>query len=269
MTVGGWSCESDKKVFGEWLRNRLSAVLRMAGTAMGIPASRIGNHSLRSGGATAMWRAGYDVEVIKRWGSWKSASSQGYLWDDHRVLATIGHGMLTTKGNTYQFAAQGATKFDDWVVNSGRAGGKGRGKGRRHSVEYLSTNPPERLRALSKTMSKELRHEDHHDRQKDGFMPLTSLLNAPSFRELFGTQEDVRKIARGEGGNNKMRFEIGTMYAQATVAIRASQGHSSSSGVADDVLPVAENLLTIIHGTTLAAAQSIVHSGISKGIRIS
>ena len=269
MTVSDWSCDSEKKVFGKWLRNRLCALLRMAGTAMGIPASRIGNHSLRSGGATAMWRAGYDVEVIKRWGRWRSASFQGYLWDDHRTLATIGLGMLTTRGNTYQFVAQGATKFDDWSANAGRAGGKGkgRGKGRRHSVEYLSTNPSERLRALSKAMSKELRHENHDDRQRNGFMPMASLLNARSIRELFGTQEDVRKIVRGEGSNHKMRFEIGAMSDEMTVAIRASQGHSYSSGAADDVLPVAENLLTVIHGTTLEAAKSIIQSGISRGSR--
>ena len=74
ITLQSWEEESDGRVFGKWLRNRLSAILRLAGSAIGVPASRVGNHSLRSGGATAMWRAGYDIEVIKRWGRWKSAS---------------------------------------------------------------------------------------------------------------------------------------------------------------------------------------------------
>ena len=68
MTLKEWPHDSEAKVFGGWVRNRLCAILRMAGTAMGTPASRIGNHSLLPGGATAMWRAGYDVEIIKRWG---------------------------------------------------------------------------------------------------------------------------------------------------------------------------------------------------------
>ena len=163
ITLRDWSNTSEEKVFGGWFRNRLCATFRMAGSAVGIPASRIGNHSLRSGGATAMWRAGYDIEVIKRWGRWKAASPQGYLWDDHRVLATIGQGMLLTKGNTYQFAAQGVTTYDQWasnsgragenesrlgqrgVSNAGRAGGKGPQWGRRNSTDYLGNNPRERM----------------------------------------------------------------------------------------------------------------------------
>ena len=101
-----WDHQSDKQIFGGWLRNRLCATLRLVGVAIGIPASRIGNHSLRSGGVTAMWRAGYDIETIKRWGRWKSASPQGYLRDGRRIMASIGRGMVLTRGNTYQFAAR-------------------------------------------------------------------------------------------------------------------------------------------------------------------
>ena len=63
-----WPSTPERQVLGIWLRNRLRATLRMAGMAIGIPASHIGNHSLRSGGATAMWLAGYDIEVIKKMG---------------------------------------------------------------------------------------------------------------------------------------------------------------------------------------------------------
>ena len=61
---------------------------------------------------------------------------------------------------------------------------------------------------------------------------------------------------------------MGVMNDRATVAIRASQGHIEKSGAADDVLPVAEDLMTIIHGTTLAADRSIVHDGLSKAGRL-
>ena len=50
ISLREWTSDSDAKVFGSWLGNRLSATLRIAGSAIGIPASRIGNHPLRSGG---------------------------------------------------------------------------------------------------------------------------------------------------------------------------------------------------------------------------
>ena len=106
ITMRDWPDASDEKVFGGWLRNRMRAVLRMDGTSIGIPASRICNHSLRYGGDTAIWRAGYDIGIIRRRGRWKSASSQGYLRGDHRVLAPIGQGAMSTRGNNYQFAAR-------------------------------------------------------------------------------------------------------------------------------------------------------------------
>ena len=240
-----------------------------------------------------MWRAGYDIEVIKRWGRWKSASSHGYLWDDHRILSTIGRGMITTKGNTYQFAAQGASSYDCWNVNEGRAGGhetfrrrnaiithtdhrfsnrRAGGKGSswecHNSQNSLSQNPKERVGAISKGMSRELRHKDHCNMRKDGFMPLSDLLLTPAMIDLFGTREDIRKVVSGGGGNHKMRFEMGLMADNKTVAVRACQGHSNASGAAGDILPIADNLTTLIHGTTYVAARSIVNEGISKMDRL-
>ena len=47
----------------------------------GFPSERYGSHSLRVGGATALYHAGVPVEVIKRYGRWVSDCFQGYLWD--------------------------------------------------------------------------------------------------------------------------------------------------------------------------------------------
>ena len=60
--------------------------------------------------------------------------------------------MMLTRGNTYQYTAQGEQVFDKWPVNEGRAGGKGQQKGRNQPVDYLSQNHRERMRAISKTM---------------------------------------------------------------------------------------------------------------------
>ena len=78
----------------------------------------------------------------------------------------------------------------------------------------------------------------------------------------------MRKIVRGDGGNHKLRFEMGVMGDHDTGAIRASQCHSESPGAADDILPAAEDLLTISHGTSLQAEKPIAHGGISKDERL-
>ena len=58
------------------------------------------------------------------------------------------------------------------------------------------------------------------------------------------------------------------MADQTEVAIRASQGNIEASGVDDNALPVAGNLFKIAHGTTLQAARTIAHDGISRSGRL-
>ena len=176
--------------------------------------------------------------------------------------------MLLTRENTYQFAAQAEAPFGLFSTNDGREGGKGTRGDRQASIDHLRANPRGRLRAISKATSKELRHRSHNSTQRDGYMPLRDLLDLEAMQELFATQEDIRHAVRGLGGNNKLRLEMGVMKDRSTVAIRAAQGHSMQSGVAEDALPVAEGLMAIIHGTTLAAAKSIAHEGISKAGRM-
>ena len=71
------------------------------------------------------------------------------------------------------------------------------------------------------------------------------------------TRGDVFHIVRGGGGNNKKRFEIGTLYDEVTEAVRAAQGHSLGIGVGPGVLPLATNLTYVVNGTSLQAAKNI------------
>ena len=79
------------------------------------------------------------------------------------------------------------------------------------------------MRAISKAMSRKLRHEPHDSMQSDGFTPLGDLLNTAELRKLFASQDDIRRIVRGDGGNTKFRFEMGLMADRETVSIRAAQ----------------------------------------------
>ena len=134
---------SDEKLVGKWVRNRLCANLLTVGSEIEIHASRIRNRPIRSGGKTAMWREGYDIEVIKRRGVWKYASSQGYLRGGHLGLAPIGQRRALTMGNTYQFSARGETQRGQRIANSGREGGKG---GQEREKELHMPHAPKSVR---------------------------------------------------------------------------------------------------------------------------
>ena len=129
----------------------------------------------------------------------------------------------------------GGSRVDRWATNAGRAGGNCKQKGKRHSVGHFCPNPRGRMRAISTTMSRELRHEPHDSMQRDGIVPLKDLLDTEDTRELFASQEDIRRIVRGGGENSKFRFEMGMMGDRETVSIREAQGHIESSGVADGI----------------------------------
>ena len=61
----------------------------------GLDTSQTKTHSLRSGGATAMLRAGVPAYVITRLGRWKSACWQRYTWASH-ALVKQAHSLLGT-----------------------------------------------------------------------------------------------------------------------------------------------------------------------------
>ena len=63
-------------------RNSIQAWLRAAARQCGLPPERIGTHSIRGGGATALVAAGWSQEAARRFGRWTSeAAFRGYLWD--------------------------------------------------------------------------------------------------------------------------------------------------------------------------------------------
>ena len=80
-------------------RVHIQAVLTRAAVAMGHAPDRIGSHSLRFGGASALWAAFHDSAVVKRWGRWASDCFHGYLWEGRDgakgVASAMGQADLT------------------------------------------------------------------------------------------------------------------------------------------------------------------------------
>lgn len=98
---------SSQKIPPRGMRTRLTVFLRVAGVANGIDSSRIGNHSIRSGGPTAISHAGYDIEIIKRWRRMRSWIPHSYLRNDQRILAAIGRVMSESKEHLAKYQIQG------------------------------------------------------------------------------------------------------------------------------------------------------------------
>ena len=233
-------------VFGSNLRTRIAALLRIAGTQCNVDGSRLGTHSLRSGGSPAMFTAGYEVEVIKRWGRCASSQFQTYIWKDHYALSSVGRGMLDS--------------LPRQTLESGRAVGKGyQCKGQRRDF---------RLVDISHSMSKVLRHKAPVGIQKDGYLALGKLIDRPYMIERNVSVDDVYNIANGGGGNDKLRFQLRKLFGGKTEAIRESQGHPLRCGVDADVLPPAEDVCYVVHGASLNAAKNISRVGLSRGDRV-
>ena len=170
-------------VFGPHLRTRLAATLRLAGVECNVDGSRLGAHSMRSGGASAMFTAGYEVEVIKRRGRWSSNNFQSYIWKDHYVMSSIGRGMMMSL--PLQSLERG-----------GAGGGRSKSKGKGPSAF-------ERSVGISHALSKALRRKGVHGMLRDGFVSFKELLRHPYMIERNVTREDVYHIVRGGGKTTK------------------------------------------------------------------
>ena len=59
----------------------MQSALESAAVAVGADPGTIGTHSLRIGGASALWAAYKDSALVRRWGRWSSDAFHGYLWE--------------------------------------------------------------------------------------------------------------------------------------------------------------------------------------------
>ena len=78
-------------------REDISALLRVCSVALGYPPELVGSHSLRKGGATALFAATGNMELVKRFGGWKSDAVHAYLYSDLHGGEQHGTHMLRSK----------------------------------------------------------------------------------------------------------------------------------------------------------------------------
>eukprot|EP00971_Amphidinium_carterae_P105852 2096399-Amphidinium_carterae.2 len=62
-------------------RGALQNALKRAASAVGVPPERTVVHSLRVGGASALYQATGSIDIVQRWGRWASGAFHRYLWE--------------------------------------------------------------------------------------------------------------------------------------------------------------------------------------------
>ena len=59
----------------------MQQALCSAAVAVGSDPDSMGSHSLRIGGANALWACYKDNALVRRWGHWSNDAFHGYLWE--------------------------------------------------------------------------------------------------------------------------------------------------------------------------------------------
>ena len=68
------------------LRTQVQRLLEISAIGIGVEPGKMGSHSLRIGGATAMYHALGDLGTVRRFGRWASDCFHGYLWEASELL---------------------------------------------------------------------------------------------------------------------------------------------------------------------------------------
>ena len=76
-------------------RVEIQHFLQQAAKGVGLPPERFMSHSLRIGGATALYQSTGEIELVKRMGRWNSAAVQRYLHDGGETLPKVSQKMAS------------------------------------------------------------------------------------------------------------------------------------------------------------------------------
>ena len=104
---------------GEYVRRSdTQALLEIAAIAADRSPAEVGTHSLRIGGATAMYHAVDDLQKVRRFGRWSSVCFHVYLWESHEPMKGVATGMACDQSEL-------ATPKGSWVrAQEGALGGQ-------------------------------------------------------------------------------------------------------------------------------------------------
>jgi hypothetical protein len=82
-------------------REEVQYVLQHAAVAVDLPPERFKSHSLRIGGASALYHATGEIEVVKRYGRWSSGAFHSYLWDSAEQYKDVARKMAADEASIH------------------------------------------------------------------------------------------------------------------------------------------------------------------------
>ena len=84
----------------------VASIIRASIFKQGRASDSYSLHSLRAGGATALYRATRDIELVARFGRWRTASISAYLWESDQAMAGLS-ALMTQGGHTLHVSTKG------------------------------------------------------------------------------------------------------------------------------------------------------------------
>ena len=75
-------------------REEVQAMLRWSASEELLDPEDYGSHSLRFGGASALWASFHDSGLVQRWGRWASNCFQGYVWESRQASRGVADRMV-------------------------------------------------------------------------------------------------------------------------------------------------------------------------------
>ena len=94
--------DTNPKLFTQNCRERITQSLKWAASNHGVTSEVINTHSLRSGGATALYLAGINWITIQRFGRWKSCIFHEYIWAESAGFSHLGEAIASVQGPNHQ-----------------------------------------------------------------------------------------------------------------------------------------------------------------------
>ena len=75
-------------------RTQMALFVKTIAGAVGVRPETVDPHSIRRGGATAMYTGGVEFARIKRFGRWQSDAAHDYLWEAHETQRDLARVMV-------------------------------------------------------------------------------------------------------------------------------------------------------------------------------
>jgi hypothetical protein len=201
-------------------RGEVTVLLRQAALDAGFSGLRLDTHSLRAGGATAMWAAGFSEEEIMAHGRWLTRAFLAYIHRSVAASADVARDIFTTDVRVLRHREEGRSAgLGEARQHPARAGmPSARGEG-------TSIPPPgeEAEHGL---------HPPNHDKATTTLSdstPSVSMFGTGSHRAI--SSRVMRQQQRGAAGGTPIRAR----YLQACRMLAAGGGKREEQGGAEEL----------------------------------